>query len=155
MGKEIERKFLVHHEKWALAEKPEGRHFRQGYLLTDPNKTIRVRVAGEMGTLTIKGLTTGASRAEFEYTIPVEEAMGLLDQFADTELSKIRYTLEFAQKIWEVDVFLGENEGLIVAEIELEHEEETFMLPDWIAREVTDDARYYNANLTLNPFLRW
>ncbi|MCC7466268.1 MAG: CYTH domain-containing protein, partial [Saprospiraceae bacterium] len=94
MGKEIERKFLVHAEKWALAEKPEGQHFRQGYLLTDPHKTIRVRVAGETGTLTIKGLTTGASRAEFEYPIPLAEAMELLDQFAATELSKIPYTLE-------------------------------------------------------------
>jgi CYTH domain-containing protein len=155
MGKEIERKFLVHPEKWALAEKPEGQHFRQGYLLTDPHKTIRVRVAGETGTLTIKGLTTGASRAEFEYPIPLAEAMELLDQFAATELSKIRYTLEFAQKIWEVDVFMGENMGLIVAEIELEHEEESFALPEWVEQEVTDDARFYNANLTLKPFSSW
>ena len=85
----------------------------------------------------------------------VEEAMELLNQFAATELSKVRYTLEFSQKIWEVDVFLGDNHGLIVAEIELEDEAESFALPDWIDQEVTDDVRFYNANLTLKPFTSW
>lgn len=155
MGKEIERKFLVNHQRWAEINKPDGRLFRQGYLLTDPHKTIRVRVAGDVGTLTIKGLTTGASRSEFEYPIPVNEAVELLEQFAETELSKIRYDLDYAYKHWEVDVFLGENQGLIVAEIELESETETFDLPDWIDREVTDDPRYYNANLTLIPYSKW
>jgi CYTH domain-containing protein len=155
MGKEIERKFLVNHQRWAEADKTEGCLFRQGYLSTDQHKTIRVRVAGDQGTLTIKGLTTGASRTEFEYSIPVKDAIELVDQFAETALSKIRYEVVFAGKCWEVDVFLGENQGLIVAELELESETETFELPDWIDQEVTDDPRYYNANLTLVPFSKW
>ncbi|HAD15155.1 MAG TPA: adenylate cyclase [Saprospirales bacterium] len=155
MGKEIERKFLVNHQRWAEADKTEGCLFRQGYLSTDPHKTIRVRVEGDAATLTIKGLTTGASRSEFEYAIPVNDAVELLEQFAETELSKIRFDLEYASKHWEVDVFLGDNQGLIVAEIELESETETFELPDWIDCEVTDDPRYYNANLSLMPFSKW
>lgn len=155
MGKEIERKFLVNHQLWARAEKPQGQTFRQGYLLTDPNKTIRVRIADAIGTLTIKGITTGATRAEFEYQIPVEEARELLEQFSVSELSKTRYKLEFAQKTWEVDVFSGDNQGLIVAEIELDDESEPIDLPAWIEQEVTNDARYYNSNLTILPFKNW
>lgn len=155
MGKEIERKFLVKHPLWEALNKPNGQPLRQGYLLTDPNRSIRVRISDTAGFLTIKGLTTGATRSEFEYAIPLEEGVELLDQFAEVELSKIRYEIVFEGKTWEVDVFLGDNLGLIVAEIELDSETEAFGIPDWIAEEVTEDARYYNVNLTLNPYKNW
>jgi adenylate cyclase len=155
MPKEIERKFLVHPQRWEALEKPIGHQLQQGYLSTQPHKTIRVRIADARAFLTIKGITTGASRSEFEYEIPADEAAELLAQFSEAELSKVRYEINFGQKCWEVDVFSGDNAGLIVAEIELDSETETFELPDWIAEEVTEDVRYYNANLTLNPYKNW
>lgn len=155
MGKEIERKFLVDLEKWNKLSKPAGHHYRQGYLLTDPNKTIRVRLTDTNGYLTIKGKSSGISRPEFEYEIPNEEARELLDNFSVSELSKTRYKIEYMNKLWEVDVFEKDNEGLIVAEIELESEKEEFEKPDWVAKEVTEDERYYNSNLTQYPFKNW
>lgn len=155
MGLEIERKFLVNHEKWAVAEKPKAEFYRQGYLLTDPNKTIRVRATDTKGFMTIKGKSEGATRAEFEYEIPKEEAIQLLDMFAVSDLTKYRYKVVFAEKLWEVDVFLGENEGLIVAEIELSSEDESFELPEWAAEEVTGEKKYYNSNLSTLPFSKW
>ncbi|MEH3111940.1 CYTH domain-containing protein [Pedobacter terrae] len=155
MGKEIERKFLIHQPKWDNLTKPKGKLLRQGYLLTDQAKTIRVRATENKGFLTIKGKTIGATRLEYEYEIPVSEASELLDNFSVSELSKTRYEIEFNGKLWEVDVFTGDNEGLIVAEIELEREDETFDLPDWIDKEVTEEERYYNANLTVRPFKDW
>ena len=155
MGIEIERKFLVNYEKWEQAEKPLGDFYRQGYLLTDPTKTIRIRQTSAKGFLTIKGISVGATRAEFEYEIPFEEAKELLNQFAVSELSKIRYKISFDHHIWEIDVFSGENEGLIVAEIELKSENEIFEIPNWIDREVTGEDKYYNSNLTLNPYKDW
>jgi len=155
MGKEIERKFLIDQQKWDDLVKPEGRLLRQGYLLTDKAKTIRVRATESKGFLTIKGQTIGATRLEYEYEIPVSEATELLDSFAVSELSKTRYEIEFNGKLWEVDVFTGDNEGLIVAEIELESENEIFDLPDWIGKEVTTEEKYYNSNLTVRPFKDW
>jgi adenylate cyclase len=155
MGKEIERKFLIDHQRWVNLSKPEGKLFRQGYLLTDKDKTIRVRVTETKGFLTIKGQTIGATRMEYEYEIPVAEATELLDNFSLSELSKIRYEIPFSGKLWEVDVFLGDNKGLIVAEIELDSEDEIFTLPDWVSREVTEEEKYYNSNLTLKPFKDW
>ena len=155
MGKEIERKFLIDQQKWDNLAKPPGKLFRQGYLLTDKDKTIRVRATQSKGFLTVKGQTIGATRLEFEYEIPLNEAIELLDNFSQSELSKTRYEIAFEDKLWEVDVFLGQNEGLIVAEIELESEDETFNLPDWISKEVTEEEKYYNANLTVNPFKNW
>jgi adenylate cyclase len=155
MGIEIERKFLVNSEKWEQEEKPSGEIFRQGYLLTDPAKTIRVRQTSTKGFLTIKGISVGPTRAEYEYEIPFEEAKELLDQFAVSELSKIRYKISVDHHIWEVDVFFGENEGLIVAEIELKSEDESFKIPDWIGQEVTGEEKYYNSNLTQLPFKNW
>lgn len=155
MGLEIERKFLVNHEKWAIAEKPKAEFYRQGYLLTDPNKTIRVRATDTKGFLTIKGKSEGATRAEFEYEISKEEAIELLDMFAVSDLKKYRYKVAFTEKVWEVDVFLGENEGLIVAEIELSDEDEAFELPDWATEEVTGEKKYYNSNLSTLPFKEW
>ena len=155
MGLEIERKFLVNHEKWAVAEKPKAEFYRQGYLLTDPNKTIRIRATATKGFMTIKGKSEGATRAEFEYEIPKEEAIQLLDMFAVSDLTKYRYKVIFAEKLWEVDVFLDENEGLIVAEIELSSEDESFELPEWAAEEVTGEKKYYNSNLSTLPFSKW
>jgi adenylate cyclase len=155
MGLEIERKYLVNKEKWNSIEKPKKTLFRQGYLLTDPNKTIRVRLTDSKGYLTIKGLSVGATRPEFEYEIPRDEAEQLLDNFSVSDLKKIRYEILFKDKLWEVDEFLGDNLGLIVAEIELKSESETFELPDWIDREVTGEEKYYNSNLSINPFVKW
>jgi adenylate cyclase len=155
MGQEIERKYLVNHSKWKLVDKPVGNHFRQGYLLTDPNKTIRVRQTDTKGFLTIKGLSVGATRPEYEYEIPLNEAKELLDNFSISELSKIRFEIIFEGKLWEVDEFLGDNFGLIVAEIELESEDEKFVIPDWIDKEVTSEEKYYNSNLTIKPYKNW
>jgi adenylate cyclase len=155
MPLEIERKFLVNLEKWNLIEQPTGNALRQGYISTDPSKTIRVRMTNEDSFLTIKGKNIGATRAEFEYKIPNEDAKELLDNFVESELSKIRYKIEFNNKVWEVDEFLGENKGLFVAEIELDSEDESFEKPDWIGEEVTGDEKYYNSNLTLFPFKNW
>jgi adenylate cyclase len=155
MGQEIERKYLVDYNKWLQLEKPVGEIYRQGYLLTDPNKTIRVRHPEESGFLTIKGLSIGATRSEFEYEIPFKEAKELLDNFSISELSKIRYKIIFENKIWEVDVFLGDNSGLIVAEVELVSEDEIFDIPAWVDKEVTGQEKYYNSNLTIEPYKKW
>jgi CYTH domain-containing protein len=155
MPKEIERKFLINHEKWKTLKKPNGEYYRQGYILTDPSKTIRVRITNSAAFLTIKGASVGATRLEYEYPIPESEASELLENFAVSELSKTRYKIKHGNHIWEVDVFSGENEGLLVAEIELSGEEESFDIPEWISVEVTGEAKFYNSSLTLNPFKNW
>ncbi|AFM06331.1 hypothetical protein Fleli_4032 [Bernardetia litoralis DSM 6794] len=155
MAQEIERKFLINKKEWQNVEKSQGNLYRQGYLLTDPNKTIRVRQTTEKAFLTIKGLSIGATRPEYEYEIPMEDAKELLDNFSVSELSKIRYEIVYENKIWEVDEFLGDNTGLIVAEIELESEDETFNIPSWIDVEVTGEDKYYNSNLTIEPYKNW
>jgi adenylate cyclase len=155
MPLEIEKKYLVNKQKWNETDKPKGQFFRQGYLLTDPNKTIRVRLTDTKSYLTIKGLSVGATRPEFEYEIPKDEAEELLDMFAISDLTKIRYKILFNNKLWEVDAFLGDNAGLIVAEIELENEDEVFDLPNWIDNEVTGENKYYNSNLSVLPYKNW
>lgn len=155
MAKEIERKYLIDLDKWQKIEKPAGQHYRQGYLVTDPQKTIRVRLTPDKGFLTIKGITTGASRLEYEYEIPTAEAKELLDNFAVSELSKIRYLIEFKHHTWEVDEFLGDNAGLFIAEIELGSEDEAFEIPEWATEDVTGEKQYYNANLTIHPYKNW
>lgn len=155
MGQEIERKYLVDQSKWQQIDKPAGQLYRQGYLLTDPTKTIRVRQTINKGFLTIKGLSIGATRPEYEYEIPLEEAKELLDNFSISELSKIRYKILLDKKVWEVDEFLGDNKGLIVAEIELISEDENFSVPNWIDKEVTGQEKYYNSNLTIEPYKTW
>jgi CYTH domain-containing protein len=155
MGIEIERKFLVKKANWNLTDKPEKEFFRQGYLCSDSFKTIRVRQTDTKGFLTIKGISVGATRQEFEYEIPRDEAKQLLDKFSISCLSKFRYKIEFKNKIWEVDEFLEDNSGLIVAEIELSSESEEIEMPDWIDNEVTEDEKYYNANLAVRPFKQW
>lgn len=155
MGVEIERKFLVDHQKWNEFEKPEGKLYQQGYLVNAKHKTVRIRTAGDQAFITIKGATQGFTRKEFEYEIPPEDAKELLQIFDLKGTSKTRYRVPVGGKIWEIDVFSGENEGLIVAEIELKSEIETFEKPDFLLQEVTDDARYYNSNMALHPFKSW
>ena|SRR5688572_14549408 len=155
MGIEIERKYLIKEDLWSSVDKGKGIYYKQGYLLTDPNKTIRIRISDRNAFLTIKSSTKGASRLEFEYEIPLKDAQELLDAFSVSSISKIRYEVEYAGKIWEVDEFLEDNQGLIVAEIELRSETESFELPGWIAKEVTEEIKYYNSNLSMKPFITW
>lgn len=155
MATEIERKFLLHKEKWDALEKPAGQRIRQGYISTDPNKTIRVRIKDDKAFITLKGKSANISRTEIETEIDVAAANQMLEHFAVSEIKKLRYEIMFGNKLWEVDVFEGNNEGLVLAEIELQSKDETFVLPDWIATEVSDDFRYYNSNLSLYPFNKW
>lgn len=154
MPKEIERKFLVSGDQWrALGT---ATLFRQGYLSVSKERTVRVRVAGDQGFLTIKGISDGISRAEFEYEIPLPDAQEMLDTLCIKPLiEKRRYRIPYGKHVWEVDEFLGENQGLMVAEIELKDAAEIFALPDWIGAEVSDDARYFNSNLIAHPFSKW
>jgi len=155
MAVEIERKFLVDLEKWKKVKKPGGTHYRQGYLLNDSKRTIRIRVTGKQGYITFKGSTKGISRPEFEYKIPRKDGEELLDNFSLSEVEKTRYKIRFSGKLWEVDEFLGDNSGLIVAEIELKYEDEQFKKPDWVTHEVSDDKKYYNSNLSTHPYKKW
>jgi adenylate cyclase len=154
MGEEIERKFLVHGDTWRAGARACS--YRQGFLSTEPERTVRVRVAGARGLLTVKGRTVGTRRAEFEYEIPLEDAQRMLDTLCKRPLiEKTRYMLVVGSHTWEIDVFEGENAGLIVAEVELEAEDEEFEKPGWLGEEVTDDPRYFNSSLVLNPYDTW
>ena len=152
MAVEIERKFLVVGDAWRSAT---AVYYSQGYLNRDKARTVRVRIAGDQAFLTIKGITQGASRAEFEYTIPVEDAKALLAICEQPLIEKYRRKITYEGFVWEVDEFLGENFGLVVAEIELPSEDTQFPKPEWIGKEVTQDERYYNSNLSKCPFVRW
>lgn len=152
MATEIERKFLVRGTNWRTWA---GVSMRQGYLNPDKARTVRVRQAGERGFLTVKGPTHGASRAEFEYEIPVDDANELLQLCQGPLVEKIRRCIPWGDVVWDVDEFLGENAGLVVAEVELTHENQTFARPDWLGDEVTHDPRYYNASLVIHPYGRW
>ena len=153
MGREIERKFLVIGESW---KKPgAGVLYRQGYLSTHKERVVRVRTMGDKAALTIKGVTVGASRLEFEYEITLDDAGQLLDLCEKPLIEKTRYRIEHAGLVWEVDEFHGVNEGLVVAECELEAEDQEIEKPDWVGDEVTGDPRYYNANLVARPFTIW
>jgi adenylate cyclase len=155
MGVEIERKFLVDHNIWDALTKPAGNFYRQGYVLSDENRTVRVRVTDDAAYITFKGGTTGISRSEFEYIIPIDDGMKLLDGFTTSSIEKVRYKINYAGNIWEVDVFAGENQGLIVAEIELQYEEQEFEKPNWVTKEVSEDSRYTNALLSVSPYNSW
>ncbi len=153
MAKEIERKFLVKGESWKSFGSLE---IRQGYLSTDKARTVRVRTKGGKAFLTVKGLTEGASRDEFEYEIPFEDGSYMLDKICEHPIvEKRRYLIEFAGKTWELDEFFGDNLGLVVAEIELGSEDEEFSKPDWVTDEVTSDSRYFNSSLIHNPYSKW
>jgi len=153
MGMEIERKFLVRNMDWRTLGVPI--HYAQGYLVADGERTVRVRLAGTKGFLTIKGISEGFSRKEFEYQVPYDDALEILSMCAIPVIEKYRSRILHEGKIWEVDEFEGENKGLIIAEIELKSEDETFLVPSWIGEEVTGDLRYYNSWLARNPFKKW
>jgi CYTH domain-containing protein len=155
MPLEIEHKYLVRKDLWYAVHKPNGVNIRQGYLLSDPEKTIRIRIAETSAFLTIKGPTKNATRSEFEYPIPLGEAEVLIQLCTLPVIEKVRYRMEHAGKIWEVDEFFGENEGLILAEIELIFAEEKYEKPAWVGDEVTNDPRYYNAYLAEHPYSGW
>lgn len=130
--------------------------YRQGYIPTAKPTSVRIRVVGDRGYLTIKGATVGTSRAEFEYPIPVEDAIEMLDTLCDRPfIEKTRYKIPQGDLVWEIDEFAGENQGLIVAEVELVEENQTLELPEWIGEEVSHDSRYFNVNLVKHPFSKW
>jgi CYTH domain-containing protein len=154
VAREIERKFLVTGDGWRDAATTAD--FRQGYLSTAKERTVRVRVDGDRGSLTVKGITVGASRTEFDYQVPLADAQTMLDQLCEQPIiEKRRHVVEFAGKRWEIDEFKGVNAGLIVAEIELEQADEQFDRPPWIGDEVTDEPRYFNSNLVDHPYSEW
>jgi adenylate cyclase len=150
---EIERKYLINTKLWKPKEK--GTEIRQGYLSVDPERVVRVRIAGENAFLTIKGKATGITRTELEYEIPKTEAEVLMKICLDFPVEKTRYKEKIGSVIWEIDVFEGANQGLVMAEIELDDENQKFDLPDWLELEVSLDSRYYNAWLSQNPFSKW
>ena len=155
MGLEIERKFLVRNERW---RDQVSRHFhiQQGYLINERRLVTRVRISGDQAFLTLKGETDGIKRSEFEYDIPLEDAEAMLATLSDgSVIEKTRHIVPFGNHIWEVDVFEGENDGLVIAEIELSDEAETFDKPDWIGEEVSTDIRYFNSNLIKHPYSNW
>jgi CYTH domain-containing protein len=154
MGKEIERKFLLKSDAWrALAT---GTAYRQGYLNSAKERTVRIRTVGDKAFLTIKGISVGVTRAEYEYPIPFDDCNAMLDNLAEKPLiEKKRYKIAAGGFIWEIDEFFGENQGLIVAEVELASEDQAFEKPPWIGDEVSGDPRYFNSNLIKHPYSRW
>lgn len=154
MAQEIERKFLVTGNQWKTLA--TGIVYRQGYLSRARQRTVRVRTIGNKGFIAVKGVTIGASRLEFEYEIPFEDCCQMLDVLAQKPLIvKKRYSIPFAGLVWEVDDFSGDNEGLVIAEVELESEDQSYVKPDWAGQEVTGDSRYYNSNLVAYPYKLW
>jgi len=153
MAQEIERKFLVISDDFKTGTEPV--FIRQGFISTHKDHVVRVRIQGNKGFLALKGSGSGITRIEFEYEIPVEDAHQILEVFCTTTIEKFRYKLLSEKHAWEVDEFLKENSGLTMAEIELQSEDEDFLKPSWLGKEVTGDPRYYNANLIDHPFCNW
>lgn len=154
MGKEIERKFLVKNQDFKKFGR--GTFIKQGFLSSAKERVVRIRITGHQAFLTIKGISKGASRTEFEYEIPLEDAEFMMSDLCEKPIiEKFRYRIKAANVVWEVDEFKGLNEGLIVAEIELKSEDQVFDHPEWLGIEVTDDPRYFNSNLIRNPYSTW
>ncbi len=154
MGVEIERKFLVKNNGWQAGH-PQGKRYRQGYLCVDRGRTVRVRLEGDEGRLTVKGSARGASRAEYEYAVPRQDAEEMLALCLRPIIEKTRYKIQYGGLTWEVDVFDGDNQGLVVAEVELPSEDHPVELPPWVGEEVTHDPRYANARLVQAPYRTW
>ncbi len=150
---ETERKFLLSGDGWK--EGATAIHFKQAYVNEPGENTVRVRIEGERGVLTIKSKTKGISRQEYEYEIPLEDAEGLLKICRTPVVEKYRYKVKYAGHLWEIDEFVGTNAGLVMAEIELSSEDEYFEKPEWIGEEVTADKRYYNSHLARYPYSQW
>jgi adenylate cyclase len=154
MGKEIERKFRVNTNAWVPQD--PGMHFKQGYLNSQKERVVRVRIEGARAKLTIKGITTGVTRSEFEYTIPVDDAATMLEHICEQPLiDKHRHVEIHGGRTWEIDVFHGDNDGLVIAEVELPSEDAPLELPPWIGDEVSSDPRYFNSNLLKQPYKTW
>lgn len=154
MPKEIERKFLVNNS--AFKQYGEGVFIRQGYLSREKENTVRIRLEGDQASINIKGINIGATRKEFEYKIPGEEAETMLDKICKKPLvEKYRHFIEYRGNTWEVDEFVGENKGLVIAEIELKDEQQHFEKPEWVGEEVTGRPEYFNSNLSLKPYRHW
>jgi adenylate cyclase len=155
MALEIEHKFLLRDERWR-DQVERSLRMRQGYLVSDATRSVRVRVAGDQGYLNIKSGTLGIARREYEYRIPLDEAEELLDTLCEKPLlEKTRHFIHYGDHLWEVDEFSGDNAGLIVAEVELGAVDEAFARPDWIGEEVSHDLRYYNSQLVRHPYKDW
>ena len=154
MGKEIERKFLVQGRAFEK-EATKTTTLKKGYLSLDPEKTVRIRTQDNTAFITIKGKTTGYTRAEYEYEIPYADAVEMLENLCLTIIEKVRFYVDYDGFMWEVDVFEGDNEGLVVAEIELPGENTSFSKPPWVAEEVTGNQAYYNASLVQHPYHQW
>lgn len=146
---EIERKFLVDAARWEQLEKPQPVRIVQGYLSDDENCTVRVRIKGEKGFITVKGKTQGISRSEYEYEIPFQDAVKMVEEFCGRKIDKLRFEILYKGHLWEVDVFRGKLAPLIIAEIELTSEDEAFELPEWVGQEVSHDPQYFNSKLVL------
>ncbi len=154
MAQEIERKFLTKSDAWR--SQARGRFYRQGYLSTAKERTVRIRTIKNEGYITVKGIAKGAARAEYEYEIPVKDANEMLDTLCEQPIiEKMRYEIEHNELIWVVDEFDGVNKGLILVEVELSDKNQKIALPDWVGAEVTGDPNYFNSNLTRNPYLGW
>jgi len=154
MAQEIERKFLTKSDAWR--SQARGRFYRQGYLSTVKERTVRIRTIRNEAYITVKGIAKGAARAEYEYEIPLKDANEMLDTLCEQPIiEKMRYEIEHNEFIWLVDEFEGVNKGLILVEVELNDENQKIVLPDWVGAEVTGDPNYFNSNLTRNPYLGW
>ncbi|HNZ42927.1 MAG TPA: CYTH domain-containing protein [Bacteroidales bacterium] len=155
MPNEIEHKFLVNKGLWAGVSPEKTVFIRQVYLLTEPEISIRIRTKDNEGFITIKGKSQGPVRREYEYPIPLKDANELIEKSSATLIEKKRHIVYYKNMKWEVDEFLGTNSGLILCEIELESEDQQYEKPEWIDKEVTDDMRYYNSVLSVNPYSKW
>jgi CYTH domain-containing protein len=154
MATEIEHKFLVRTDLWRPAG--PGLLYRQGYLSSLSARVVRVRVVGDKALLTVKGPSVGITRSEFEYPIPLDDATAMLDALCERPIiEKTRHRESFAGRMWEIDVFHGDNEGLVLAEVEVASEADPVALPPWAGAEVSHDLRYFNSNLVANPYKNW
>lgn len=155
MAVEIEKKFLLANDRWRM-QVNKSIQFRQGYLVGSDKASVRIRIEGDKSNLNIKSATLGVRRQEYEYPIPMDEAQELLDTLCDKPLiEKTRHYIDTGEHVWEIDEFTGDNAGLIVAEIELQDEQESFQYFDWLGQEVSHDKRYYNSMLSKNPYKNW
>ena len=155
MAKEVERKFTVKSDQWKVAASHHCR-YTQGYLAGNERSSVRIRIAGDKANINIKSATLGIERLEYEYDVKLDDAREMLDLLCEKPIiDKTRYFVPFGGKTWEVDLFHGDNDGLVVAEIELEHSDETFELPEWADQDVSHDPRYYNVSLVTHPYKDW
>ncbi len=155
MAQEIEHKFLISNDSWK-SKVHKSIKYKQGYMVSDQKRSVRIRISDNMAWINFKSAVVGTSRSEFEYEIPLQDGIDMLKQLCEQPiLEKTRYFVHHDQHLWEIDVFEGDNQGLIVAEIELNKIDESFTIPDWAGQEVTHDLRYYNNSLCKTPFNKW